>query len=125
MYKTLCPARPSAGSFSEGDIEFIFLDCEFLSFVIFRIFFMHVSVDSELLLVDFAFFDTFVCGKLCYKYIGIISLLITFQEQIDSVTAEAVGNVGEKDWIDIKTEKDCIQSVGRVKCEQEVSVLCW
>jgi hypothetical protein len=52
-------------------------------------------------------------------------LLITLQEQIDTVTVEGVGNVGGEDWIEIKTEEDCVQLVGRVKCEQEVSVLCW
>jgi hypothetical protein len=51
--------------------------------------------------------------------------LITLQEQIDTVKMEAVETVGEKDWIEIKTEEDHTQLVGRVKCEQEVSVLCW
>jgi hypothetical protein len=36
-----------------------------------------------------------------------------------------VENVGEEDCIKIKTEEDYIQGVGLVKCEQEVSVLCW
>jgi hypothetical protein len=57
-------------------------------------------------------------------YIGIIFLLITLQEQIDTVTVEGVENVGEEDWIDIKREEDYIELVRRVKCEQEVSVLC-
>jgi hypothetical protein len=47
------------------------------------------------------------------------------QEKIDTMTVEAVENVGEEDCIKIKTEEDYIQSVGRVKCEPEVSVLCW
>jgi hypothetical protein len=43
---------------------------------------------------------------------------------MDTVTVEGVENVGEEDWIDIKREEDYIELVGRVKCEQEVSVLC-
>jgi hypothetical protein len=50
--------------------------------------------------------------------------LITLQEQIDTVTV-GVEKVGGEDWIEIKTEEDCMQLVARVKCEQEVSVLCW
>jgi hypothetical protein len=41
------------------------------------------------------------------------------------VTVEGVENIRERDCIEIKTEEDYIQLVGRVKCEQEVSVLCW
>jgi hypothetical protein len=41
------------------------------------------------------------------------------------VTVEGVENVGEEDCVEIKTEEDYIQLVGRVKCEQEVRVLCW
>jgi hypothetical protein len=51
--------------------------------------------------------------------------LITLQENIDTVTVEGVVNVGEEDCIKIKTEEDYIQSVGTIKTEQEVSVLCW
>jgi hypothetical protein len=51
--------------------------------------------------------------------------LITLQEQIDTVTVEGVENVGEEDWVEIKTEEDYIELVGKVKCEQEVSVLCF
>jgi hypothetical protein len=51
--------------------------------------------------------------------------LITLQEKIDTVTVEGVENVGEEDCIKIKTEEDYIQSVGAIKTEQEVSVLCW
>jgi hypothetical protein len=40
------------------------------------------------------------------------------------VKVEGVENVEEEDWIEIKTEEDCIQLVRTVKCEQEVSVLC-
>jgi hypothetical protein len=50
--------------------------------------------------------------------------LITFQENIDTVTVGGVENVGGEDWIEIKREEDCIQLVGRVKCDEEVSVLC-
>jgi hypothetical protein len=50
--------------------------------------------------------------------------LITLQEKIDTVTVEGVENEGEEDCIKIKTEEDYIQLVRRVKCEQEVSVLC-
>jgi hypothetical protein len=56
----------------------------------------------------------------CWNYL----FLITLQEQIDTVTVEGVENEGEEDWIETKTEEDCIELVGRVKCEQEVSVLC-
>jgi hypothetical protein len=48
--------------------------------------------------------------------------LVTFQEKIDSLTG-GVEKVGGEDWIEIKTEEDCIELVGRVKCEQEGSVL--
>jgi hypothetical protein len=41
------------------------------------------------------------------------------------VRVEGVENVGGEDCIEIKAEEDYIQLVGRVKCEQEVSVLCW
>jgi len=51
--------------------------------------------------------------------------LIILQENVDTVTAEKFENVGEEDWIIIKTEEDCIQLVRTVKCEQEVSVVCW
>ena len=52
-------------------------------------------------------------------------LLIILQENIDTVTVERVENVGEEDCIKIKTEEDYIQLVRTVKCEQEVSVVCW
>jgi homoserine dehydrogenase len=55
----------------------------------------------------------------------ILSFLFPLQEQIASVTVEGVKNVGEEDCIEIKTEEDYMQLVGRVKCEQEVSVLWW
>jgi hypothetical protein len=45
------------------------------------------------------------------------------QDHIDTVTVEGVENVGEEDWIEIKTEEDYIELVGRVMCEREVSVL--
>jgi hypothetical protein len=51
--------------------------------------------------------------------------LITLQQQIDTVTVEGVQNVGEEDWIEIKREEDYMHLVGRVKYEQEVSVLWW
>jgi hypothetical protein len=53
-----------------------------------------------------------------------LSFFITLQEKIDTVTVEGVENVGEENCIEIKTEEDYMQLVGRVKCEQEVSVLC-
>jgi hypothetical protein len=49
---------------------------------------------------------------------------LTLQENIGKVTVEGVENVGEQDCIKIKTEEDYIQSVGTIKTEQEVSVLC-
>ena len=82
-------------------------------------------VDSLLLVVDCALFDTVVCGKEFYTYIRIICFLITLQEKIDTVTVEGVENVWEEDCIKIKTEEDYLQFVGTVKGEQEVSVLCW
>jgi hypothetical protein len=51
-------------------------------------------------------------------------VFITLQEKIDTVIVEGVDNVGEEDCIEIKTEEDFIQLVGRVKCEQDLSVLC-
>ena len=50
--------------------------------------------------------------------------MITLQEKIDTVTVEGVERVGEEDCINIKTEKDYIQFVWKIKTEQEVSVLC-
>jgi hypothetical protein len=61
---------------------------------------------------------------LCQAFVYIILFFITLQEGIDTVTVEGVENVWEEDCINIKTEEDYIQSVGRVKSEQEVSVLC-
>ena len=53
-------------------------------------------------------------------------ILIILQENIDTVNVERVENVGEEDCIKIKTEEDCIEELVRtVKCEQEVSVVCW
>ena len=52
-------------------------------------------------------------------------LLIILQENIDTVTVERIETVGEEDCIKIKTEEDHIQLVRTVKCEQEVSVVCW
>jgi hypothetical protein len=46
------------------------------------------------------------------------------QEQIDTVTV-GVENVGGVNWIEIKTEEECIQFVSTIKTEQEVSVLWW
>jgi hypothetical protein len=52
--------------------------------------------------------------------------LIILQENIDTFTVERVENVGEEDCIKIKTEEDYIEELVRtVKCEQEVSVVCW
>jgi hypothetical protein len=50
--------------------------------------------------------------------------LFTLQEQIDTVTV-GVENEGEEDWVRIKTEEVSTQLLGRVKHEQEVSVLWW
>ena len=52
-------------------------------------------------------------------------LFILLQEKIDTVTVEAVENVGEEDCIKIKPEEDYIQLVWTVKSELEVSGLCW
>jgi hypothetical protein len=57
-------------------------------------------------------------------YIYYYLFVIPLQENIDTVTV-GVENVGEEDCIKIKTEEDYIQSVGTIKTEQEVSVLCW
>ena len=86
---------------------------------------MLLLVDSLLLVVDYALFDTVVCGKEFYTYISIICFLITLQEKIDTVTVEGIENVWEEDCIKIKTEDDYMQFVGTVKGEEEVSVLCW
>ena len=52
--------------------------------------------------------------------------LMIVQENIDTVKVERVENVGEVDWIKIKTEEEfCIQLVRTVKSEEEVSVVCW
>jgi len=51
--------------------------------------------------------------------------LIILQQHIDTVTAERFENVAEEDCIKIKTEQHYIQLVRTVKCEQEVSVVCW
>ena len=50
--------------------------------------------------------------------------MITLQQTVDTVTAEAVQNVGAEDSIKIKTEQHYIQLVRTVTAEQEVSVLC-
>ena len=47
------------------------------------------------------------------------------QENIDTVTVERVENLEEEDCFKIKTEQHYIQLVRTVKCEQEVSVVCW
>jgi hypothetical protein len=51
--------------------------------------------------------------------------LIILQEDIGTVTVESVENVGEENSNNIKTEEGYIQLVRTVKCEQEVSVVCW
>jgi hypothetical protein len=58
-------------------------------------------------------------------HISEVYFLIILQENIDTVTAERVENVGEEDFIKIKTEEDYIQLVRTVKSEEEVSVVCW
>jgi len=54
-----------------------------------------------------------------------LSFLIILQQHIDTVTAERFENVGEEDCIKVKTAEDYIELVQTVKCEQEVSVVCW
>ena len=55
-----------------------------------------------------------------------LSFLILLQENIDTVTVESVENVGEEDCIKIETEEEFyVQLVRTVKCEKEVSVVCW
>ena len=48
--------------------------------------------------------------------------MITLQQTVDTVTAEAVQNVGAEGCIKIKTEQHYIQLVRTVKAEQDVSV---
>jgi hypothetical protein len=61
-----------------------------------------------------------------YTYIRIIFFFIILQENIDTFTVERVESVGEEDCIKIETEEEfCIQLVRTVKCEEEVSVVCW
>jgi hypothetical protein len=50
---------------------------------------------------------------------------VIFQENVDTVTAERVENVGEEECVKIETEEDYIQLVRTVKGEGEVSVVCW
>jgi hypothetical protein len=59
-----------------------------------------------------------------YPYWNCVFLII-FQEEIGTVTVERVEIVGEEDCIKIETEENYIQLVRTVKCEQEVSVVCW
>jgi hypothetical protein len=55
-----------------------------------------------------------------------LPFLILLQENVDTVTVEKVESVAEEDCIKIKTEEEfCIQLVRTVKCEEEVSVVCW
>jgi hypothetical protein len=63
-------------------------------------------------------------ASICVHILGLFFYFF-LQGQIDTVKVEGVGNVGEENWIEIKTEEDYIKLVSRVKCEQEVSVLCW
>jgi osmotically-inducible protein OsmY len=51
--------------------------------------------------------------------------LKTLKESFDTVTLEGAENVGEEDYIKIKTEDSYTQLGGTVKGEQEVSVLWW
>jgi hypothetical protein len=77
-----------------------------------------------LLVVVYPLFDALVCYKQCCTYVTIIFFIL--QENIDTVTVERVENVGEEDCDKIKTEEEfSIQLVRRVKCEEEVSVVCW
>jgi hypothetical protein len=52
-------------------------------------------------------------------------LFIILQEIVVTVKVEKVESEGEEDCIKIKTEEDYTQLVGRVKSEEEVSVVCW
>ena len=79
-----------------------------------------------MLVVVYPLIHAFVYEYQCYTYIGIIYFLIILQENIEAVTVEGDENVGEEDFIKIKTEEYCIEELVRtVKCEQEVSVVCW
>jgi len=51
--------------------------------------------------------------------------LIILQQNIGTIKAEIVENVGEEDCIKITTEEYIIQLVRTVKTEEEVSVVCW
>jgi type III secretion system FlhB-like substrate exporter len=98
---------------------------------IYKLMIFGASVDLFVLLVGCASFNTSVCDKQCKIYIfmfiryGINLFLINLQERIPTVTAEGTGNVGEEDWIEIKTEESCAQLAATIKTEEEVSVLCW
>jgi hypothetical protein len=81
-------------------------------------------VDSALLVVIYALIHALVFGKQCCTYIGII-FSHNLQENIDTVTVERVENVGEEDYIKIKTEEAYLQLLRTVKNEKEVSVVCW
>jgi len=78
-----------------------------------------------LLVVVYTLIHDFACDNQCCTYIGIIYFLIILQENVDRITVERDENVGEEDCIKIKTEEDYVQLVRKVKCEQEVSVVCW
>jgi hypothetical protein len=55
-----------------------------------------------------------------------LSFLIILQENVDTVTTARVEIVGEEDCIKTKTEEEfCIELVRTIKCEEEVSVVCW
>jgi hypothetical protein len=56
----------------------------------------------------------------------VIFFVILLQENIDTVTVEKFENVEEEDCIKIKTEEEYYMRLVRtVKCEEEVSVVCW
>ena len=79
-----------------------------------------------LLVVFYTLIHTYVCDKRCCMYIRIcLFFFIILQQNIDTVTAERVENVGEVDCIKIKTEQHYMQLVRTVKPEEEVSNVCW
>ena len=86
---------------------------------------MLLLLDSVLLVVVSALINDLVCGKQCCIYILQLYFFDNLKQNIGIVTAERFQNVAEEDCIKIKTEQHYIQLVRTVKCEQEVSVVCW
>jgi len=82
---------------------------------------MLVFVDSVLLVVVYSLV-IFVTSSAIHTLE--LYFLIILQQNIDTLTV-GVENVAEEECIKIKTEQHYIQLVRTVKCEQEVSVVCW